>query len=444
MKTRLSLFIGSILTGLLFSLTPAPLHADGPIQSQAVPSLAGCSIFPADNIWNTPVDTLPVDPNSAAYITNIGPNTVLHADFGQGIYPPGTGGPIGIPYNVVPFTQTEVAITSFLYDDESDPGPYPVPPDALIEGGPSSTGDRHVLVIRQGDCKLFEIFNAFPNMDDTWYGDSGAIFDLTSNALRPDTWTSADAAGLPILPGLVRYDEANAGEINHALRFTVAQTRRAYVWPARHFASSSTNANRPPMGQRFRLKASFAIDGSFSPEGQAILQALKKYGMILADNGSNWYISGEPNELWNNDELRDDFDRVKGSDFEAVDSSSLLVDDDSGQAQILGATPGVQSVNPGDVTSYVISLLDTDSIDTPLSLITSSPSPSLTLKLSAASISPAGQVTLAVTDTHPVGPLTPGILYTLPISATGSGVTQTTTVKLLVGGTQVYLPVIVK
>jgi hypothetical protein len=198
------------------------------------------------------------------------------------------------------------------------------------------------------------------------------------------------------------------------------------------------------MGQRLRLKASFVIDGSFSPEGQAILQALKKYGMILADNGSNWYISGEPNELWNNDELRDDFDRVKGSDFEAVDSSSLLVDDDSGQAQILGATPGVQSVNPGDVTSYVISLLDTDSIDTPLSLITSSPSPGLTLKLSAASISPAGQVTLAVTDTHPVGPLTPGILYTLPISATGSGVTQTTTVKLLVGGTQVYLPVIVK
>jgi hypothetical protein len=444
MKTRLSLFISSILIGLLFSLTPAPLYADGPIESQAVPSLSGCSIFPADNIWNTPVDTLPVDPNSAAYIANIGPDQMLHPDFGEGIYPPGTGGPIGIPYNVVPFTQTEVAITDFLYDDESDPGPYPVPPDALIEGGPSATGDRHVLVMRQGDCKLFEIFNAFPDGGDTWRGDSGAIFDLTSNALRPDTWTSADAAGLPILPGLVRYDEASAGEINHALRFTVSQTRRDYVWPARHFASSSTDPNRPPMGQRFRLKASFVIDGFFSPEGQAILQALKKYGMILADNGSNWYISGEPNEMWDNEDLRDDFDRVKGSDFEAVDSSSLLVDSDSGQAQILGATPGTQGVDPGGVTTYVVSLLDTDSIDTPLTLMTSSPSPSLTLKLSAASINPNGQVTLTVTDTHPAGPITPGILYTVPISATGSGITQTAMVNLLVGGTQVYLPVIVK
>lgn len=444
MKTTPTLFIGSILAWLLFGLAPAMVRGDGPVQTQAGPGLSGCPMFPADNIWNTPVDTLPVDPNSAAYIANIGANTPLHADFGAGDWPPGSGAPVGIPYVVVPFTQTEVAITSFTYAAESDPGPYPIPPNAPIEGGPAGSGDRHVLVVRQGECKLYEIFNAFPNGDTTWRGDSGAVFDLTAHTLRPNTWTSADAAGLPILPGLARYEEVAAGEIRHALRFTVAQTRRAYVWPARHFAASSTDPNRPPMGQRFRLKASFVIDNSFSPQGQVILRALQKYGLILADNGSNWYISGAPHNNWDNDALHDDLGRVRGSDFEAVDVSSLIVNNNSGQAQLLTASPPVQAIPVGGVAHYTIALMANDNLSPALNLAAGNPSPSLTLDLSANSLAPAGQVTLAITDTHPAGSLPAGIVYTIALTATGGGVTQTTTVNLLVGGRWVYLPLLLK
>lgn len=443
-KTAPSGLIMTVLIWIIFSLGAPVLQADGPIQALTPPSLPGCPLFPADNIWNTPVDTLPVDPNSAAYIANIGAGTSLHADFGAGVYPPGTNSPIGIPYVVVPSNQAEVAITEFTYNDESDPGPYPIPPNAPIEGGPDGDGDRHVLVVRQGECKLYEIFYAFPNGDGTWRGGSGAVFDLTSHALRPDTWTSADAAGLPILPGLVRYDEVVAGEIRHAIRFTVSKTRQAYVWPARHFASSSTDPNRPPLGQRFRLKSSFVIDGSFSPQGQIILQAMKTYGLILADNGSNWYISGEPNDNWNNDDLHDDFARVSGSDFEAVDVSSLLVDSDSGQARHLSAVPTTQSVQPGNTTTYQLKFMANDNIDPPLTLTTSSPSLNLTLSIAPTSISPSGQATLTVTDTHPAGPLNPGIIYNIPVMAAGGGITQTTSVVLIVGGTQLYLPVVLK
>ena len=292
------------------------------------PSDTGCTIFPADNIWNTRVDSLPLHPNSAAYIATIGANAGIHPDFGSGTW---DGGPIGIPYVTVPGTQPKVAIHFTAYGDESDPGPYPIPSDAPVEGGRQSDGDRHVLVLDRDNCMLYELYRAFPQPDGSWNADSGAVFDLRSHALRPAEWTAADAAGLPIFPGLVRYDEVAAGEIPHALRFTVPQTRRAYVWPARHFASSLTGASYPPMGQRFRLRAAFDISG-FSSEVQVILRALKTYGMILADNGAAWYLSGAPDERWNNDILHE-LGQVRGSDFEAVDVSSLMVSPNSGQAR---------------------------------------------------------------------------------------------------------------
>ncbi|KJU84467.1 hypothetical protein MBAV_003339 [Candidatus Magnetobacterium bavaricum] len=297
----------------------------------ALPTLEGCGMFPANNIWNTPVDKLPLDANSSTYVTTIGASRGVHPDFGSGTW---EGRPIGIPYNVVDGTQTKVNV-KFDYADESDPGPYPIPANPLIEGGDQSTGDRHILIVDKYNCKLYELYYAYPQTDGSWTAGSGAIFDLKSNALRPQTWTSADAAGLPILPGLVRYDEVASGEINHAIRFTVPQTRNTYLWPARHKASSQTSTSYPPMGQRFRLKASFDTSG-FSHDTRVILNALKKYGMILADNGSSWYLSGVPDERWNNDTLVGEFNKVHGSDFEAIDESSLMVNINSGQAK--GAT----------------------------------------------------------------------------------------------------------
>jgi len=284
-------------------------------------------MLPANNIWNARVDAAPVHPRSADYIATIGATRGLKADFGSGLW---DGGPIGIPFVIVPSSQPLVPIT-FDYADESDPGPYPIPPNAPIEGGPDSTGDRHILVLVQGQCKLYETWSTYPNGDGTWRAGSGALFNLTSNALRPDGWTSADAAGLPLLPGLVRYDEVAAGAIRHAIRFTAQLTRRAYVWPARHYASTSTDPARPPMGQRFRLKASFDTSGFATPV-RVMLDAFKTYGLILADNGSNWYLSGVPDERWDNDVLRA-LAEVHGSDFEAVDVSGMMVDPNSGQAR---------------------------------------------------------------------------------------------------------------
>jgi hypothetical protein len=291
-------------------------------------TIENCPLFPSDNIWNTPIDTMPVDGHSNAYIQTIGVTTSFHADFGSGLW---AGGPIGIPITIVPGTQPLVDIT-FDYDDESDPGPYPIPANAAIEGGPDSDGDRHILVLDRDHCTLYETWDTWPLENGTWHAGSGAVYNLASNALRPDGWTSADAAGLPVLPGLVRYDEMASGEIKHALRFTVPQTRQAYVWPARHFASSLTGQQYPPMGQRFRLKASFDIS-SFPAEMQVILTAMKKYGMILADNGSAWYVSGAPDERWDNDMLSETFGQLQGMNFEAVDVSSLMIDPDSGQAR---------------------------------------------------------------------------------------------------------------
>ena len=301
-------------------------------QGTPPPQIAGCDIFPEDNIWNTPVDNAPLHPNSTNYINTIGANSGLHADFGSGVWPPGSDSPIGIPFVVVDSSQPEVAV-SFNYDDESDPGPYPIPPDAPREGGPTTdTGDRHVLVLENDNCILYELFAAERQPDNSWTAGSGAVFDLNSNALRPDGWTSADAAGLPILSGLVRYDEVASGQILHAIRFTAPQTQRAYVWPARHFASNLTGTNYPPMGLRLRLKASFDISG-YSPEIQVILKAMKTYGLILADNGSAWYISGVPDERWNNGMLHE-WDGITGSNFEVVDVSSWMIDPDSGQAVV--------------------------------------------------------------------------------------------------------------
>lgn len=301
--------------------------ATATIPAGSGPSIAGCPQLPLDNVWNTRVDTLPVHARSDDYVNSIGRSSRLKADFGSGLY---DGGPIGIPYTVVPGSQPKVPV-SFEYADESDPGPYPIPTNAPIEGGAGSGGDRHILVVDRDNCVLYETWSTYPRPDGSWRAGSGAVFPLTSNALRPAGWTSADAAGLPILPGLARYDEVAAGAIKHALRFTAPVTQRAYVWPARHDASSNTSQAVPPMGARLRLKASFDISG-YSPRNQVILKALKTYGLILADNGSSWYVSGAPDERWDNDDLQR-LRNVTGDAFEVVDAASLQRDPDSGAAR---------------------------------------------------------------------------------------------------------------
>ena len=269
-----------------------------------------------------------MDPNSANLIASIGAATGLHPDFGAGLY---NGGIIGIPYAIVSGTQSRVAITFTAYGEESDPGPYPIPPDALVEGGasnPNNPGDRHVVVIDKDNQRLYELFTAFIQPNGSWNADSGAVFHLDSNTVRPGGqpgWTSADAAGLPIFPGLVRWEEAarGPGGIRHALRFTVQTSRRAYLPPATHFASNSTSANLAPMGMRVRLKASYVIPANFSTEVRAILTAMKTYGMFMADNGSNWFVSGAPDERWDNDRLRE-LGQVRGSDFEVIRMDGLV------------------------------------------------------------------------------------------------------------------------
>jgi hypothetical protein len=277
-------------------------------------------VFPADNPWNTDISAQPVDPNSATLLTNCGGvGRKVHADFGT-VW---DGAPNGIPYVLVGGTQPKVPV-SFDYDDESDPGPYPIPANAPIEGGADGTGDRHVIVIDTLNWKLYEMFDAHPlNGGTSWRAGSGATWDLSSNALRPAGWTSADAAGLPIFPGLVRYDEAVVkGVINHALRFTCPTSRKAYVAPARHWASSQTSPNYPPMGMRVRLKASVDIS-TYPPEVRVILTALKKYGMFLADNGSGMFLSGAPDARWSDDNLAT-LGRLTNASFEVVQMGTIV------------------------------------------------------------------------------------------------------------------------
>lgn len=288
-----------MLTRIAAALAVVTLGGAG---SGGQPNIAGCPIFPASNPWNQRVDKLPVAANSAAIISSIGLDAPVHADFGSGLY---DSQPIGIPYNVVSGSQAKSRV-SFEYADESDKGPYPIPAHPKIEGG----SDHHILIVDKTNCRLYELGGA-QKTSGAWHAWAGAIWNLRSNAVRPLTWTSADAAGLPILPGLARY-----GDLNHALRFTVERTRRSFIYPARHYASSSTDPSLPPMGLRVRLKASFKTNG-FPPQARAVLETLKRYGMILADNGSNWYITGAPDPRWSNDDLHS-LGQVHGSDFEVV------------------------------------------------------------------------------------------------------------------------------
>ena len=300
-----------VLANATFAAEPIPL---GPNVS-----LKGRRPFPDDNPWNRDISQDPVDPNSDAIVASIGLAKSLHPDFGT-VY---QGVPSGIPYVVVDGKQPRVPVR-FQYADESDPGPYPIPPDAPIEGGPTAKGDRHVLVIERDTWKLYETFSSFPqDGGKSWKAGSGAVFDLNSNKLRPAGWTSADAAGLPIFPGLVRYDEVMEQKaILHALRFTVVRSRRAYVPPATHFASRHSDANLPPMGMRVRLKASVDIS-KFPAPARVILTALQRYGMIVADNGSDWFLSGAPDPRWNDEEIGT-MKRIKGRDFEVVKMTGLV------------------------------------------------------------------------------------------------------------------------
>jgi len=305
--------LGALLTGCA-ATEPAPWQPPATARALAAElgdnaSLQGLQIFPKSNAWNRRVDSSKVDKNSRKLIKGI--TGKLHPDFGAD-----WGGPFGIPYVVVSSGQGKVPV-SFQYATESDPGPYPIPASAPIEGGSGSAGDRHVLVVDRDNKMLYELYDARPvNGGTSWTAGSGAVFDLTSNRLRPKGWTSADAAGLPILPGLVRYDEVAAGKITHAIRFTVARTRKAYVSPARHQAGITTSSSRPPMGMRVRLKKSFKISG-YPKQARVILQAMKTYGLILADNGSNWFFSGAPDSRWDDDQLNT-IKKVPGSAFEVV------------------------------------------------------------------------------------------------------------------------------
>jgi hypothetical protein len=307
-------------------------------------SLNGYVPFPASNLWNTDISNAPVDANSTNLINYIGTSVTVHPDFGSGTY---DGQYMGIPYQVVAGTQPLVSVKLGAYASEDDPGPMPIPANALIEGYPKpGNGDRHVLVLQKDGCWLFELGNAHLT-NGNWSADAAAVWDMTINEQRPYTWTSADAAGLPIFPGLLRYDEVASGAIHHALRFTVPTTRQAFTPPASHWASSVTDANAPPMGMRLRLKGSFDISG-FSATNQVILTALKQYGLILADNGSAIYITGAPDPRWNNDDLHT-LGQLTASDFDVVQMSAIYTESNVP----VGPSPAIASftANPTSISA---------------------------------------------------------------------------------------------
>ena len=305
-------------------------------------SLNGFRPFPATDPWNQDISASPVDPNSGAIINFIGSSVGLHPDFGAGLY---SGSSIGIPYTVVTGSQALVNINFTAYGDESDPGPMPIPANAAIEGYPNpGTGDRHVLVLDNSNCFLYELFSSAPNTDGTWNADSAAVWDLQNGEQRPWTWTSADAAGLPIFPGLIRYDEVASGSIQHAVRFTLPQSRAAIVPPASHWASNSTAQSAPPMGMRLRLKASYDVS-QFSSNVQTILTALKHYSMIMADNGSAMYLSGAPDDRWDNNDLHN-LSQVPASAFEAVQMSPVYTSASIPQ----GSAPAIASFTASSTT----------------------------------------------------------------------------------------------
>jgi hypothetical protein len=304
--------------------TPPRPGQGAPAASGPGNTLRGCPNLPANDIWHADVSGLPVAAGSSAYVTSIGAGKGVHADFGSGEF---DGGTIGIPITYVAAGQPKIPVT-FDYDDESDPGPYPIPASPLVEGGPNADGDRHVLVVDTSACRLYELFDAHLQGNGSWHAGAGAVFDLRANTLRPAGWTSADAAGLPIVPGLVRYEEVAAGRIDHAIRVTVPRSQNRFVWPARHAASSSSDSALPPMGLRLRLKSTVDISG-LPAQARIVAQAMKTYGVIVADNGSGWFISGTPDPGWDNDALSS-LGQLKGTDFEAVDTAGLMADPNSG------------------------------------------------------------------------------------------------------------------
>jgi hypothetical protein len=314
-----------VLLAMLASCGPPPLpSASGGLAANAVdhvmparvPVVGGCQIFPANNWWNTEISNSPLDPLSDKYIGALPGN--LHPDFGEDPH-------YGIPFNIVPSTQKKVPVT-FHYGSQSNPGPYPIPPNAQIEGGKHATGDRHVLVLQQGVCKLYEMWEAYPiDHGASWRAGSGALFHLDSNHLRPNGWTSADAAGLPILPALVKCGEVKAGQIDHALRVTFSETQQGYIHPATHYASDSRARYLPPMGLRIRMKASYDIS-QLTGQAYIIAVAMKKYGMFVADNGSNWYFQGQggrASKCWNDNDL-DQLKNVPNTAFEVVETGKIL------------------------------------------------------------------------------------------------------------------------
>lgn len=321
---RRALWLALPALALAAALAASAGMAQGPLRlalpalpnGRPLPRVGGCELFRSDNAWNRDISADPVDPRSEAYIAAISASgrTRLHPDFGS-------NPEYGIPYVVVPASQPELPIAYVEYPEESDPGPFPIPADAPVEGGPASDGDRHVLVVRQGECKLYELYHA-RYVGPGWQAGSGAVWDLRVNATRPAGWTSADAAGLPILPGLARYDEVLAGEINHALRFTVWRSQRGYVAPASHAAGATDDPNYPPMGLRLRLKADYDLSG-VTGQSRVILEALKRYGMIVADNGSSWFISGASDPRWDDEDLNQ-IKRVPASAFEVVQSGPVV------------------------------------------------------------------------------------------------------------------------
>jgi hypothetical protein len=321
---------------------PPPASACSVMSLGQGGSLNGFLPFPADNLWNQNIASALVDPNSAAIISYIGATDPVHPDFGSGEY---NGSSIGIPYIVVDSQQAPVVINFTAYGDESDPGPMPVPASAPIEGYPNpGSGDRHVLVLDNSNCWLYELYSSYPQTDGSWNAASAAVWDLQSDEQRPLTWTSADAAGLSIFAGLARYDEVASGVIKHALRFTLQNSRAAFVPPASHWAATTTNANAAPMGMRLRLKASFDVS-SFSATNQVILTALQQYGMIMADNGSNMFISGAPDDRWDNDDLHN-LDQVTAADFEVVQMNPIYT-----QSNLpTGAAPAIASFTASSTT----------------------------------------------------------------------------------------------
>jgi hypothetical protein len=317
---RLALLLAAVLVPALASgsgVGPSAALAGSARVARAraypPPREAGCPVLPPGDALNRDISRAPVDPASASYIASIGLSGHLHPDFGTN---PG----YGLPYVVAGAHQPKVPIHFTEFGEESDPGPYPIPPGAPVEGA-GEPGDRHVLVLQRGSCKLYELYAA-QRTAAGWNAGSGAVFNLRSSALRPAGWTSADAAGLPIFPLLARYPEVRSGRIDHALRVTVARTQRAYIHPATHFASANTDVNLPPMGLRLRLKASFSLAG-FHGQSLIVLRALQRYGLIVADNGSSWYITGAPDRRWNDEDL-EQIKRVPGSAFEAVRSGPII------------------------------------------------------------------------------------------------------------------------